>query len=213
MNRFKLFLVLIVLGVVGILLGQNRQLISLKLFCPDVTSQSCLYRTPELPLAAWIGAFAIAGILSSLLLLFLNQLGTPREKTDRNRSVAPKETKVRERPAESTRPQNIAKPRTTSDWEETVSENWESDSPKTAVKEKIDLKKADDPLLREPQDIKRSGSTYSYKFRESNREKTKSPRDREEKKIDDVYDASYRTLNTPPNKNKNFHSDEEEEWI
>ena len=73
MNRFKLVVLLIFSGVIGILFVQNKQLLTLKLFCPEPTSEACFLLSPELSLATWMGLFAIAGILSSLFGQLLNQ--------------------------------------------------------------------------------------------------------------------------------------------
>ena len=73
MNRFKLLVLLLFSGVVGILFVQNKQLLTLKLFCPEPTSDACFLLSPELSLAAWMSLFAIAGILSSLCGQLLNR--------------------------------------------------------------------------------------------------------------------------------------------
>ena len=71
MNRLKLFLFLLIIALLGIIYFQNQEPIVLKLLCPNDV-QSCLYKTPQLPLAVWIGLFILAGIITSLVWQGLN---------------------------------------------------------------------------------------------------------------------------------------------
>ena len=217
MNRFKLVCLLIILSLVAVLLGQNRELLSLKLFCPDVTSQSCLYRTPELPLAAWIGLFAIAGIISSLLWQFLNRLATPSKRySDRNQVASRSKPEVN-----YTRPQNVARSTIpTSDWEEPKSEDWESDlaegrhsgNRESTVKQ--DRFEPDSTVYRvqdKTSNVSSTDSTYSYKFREAKPKREESEIS-QDTKTDEVYDVNYRTVRPPSAKSPNTIQDDEE-WI
>lgn len=217
MNRFKLVCLLIILSLVAILLGQNRELLSLKLFCPDVTSQSCLYRTPALPLAAWIGLFTIAGIISSLLWQFLNQLATPSQK-DRERTQVKSQSKPE---VNYSRPQTAARSSTipTSDWEESKSEDWEGNFAETRSRSeresqlKQDIFELDSKVDRvrdKTPNVSSTDSTYSYKFREA------KPKKKEEvspdTRTDEVYDVNYRTV-SPPSTKKSDPIQDDEEWI
>ena len=220
MNRFKLISVLIVLTVVGILLGQNRQLLSLKFLCPDVTNQSCLYRTPALPLAAWIGIFAIAGIFSSLVWQLLNQVATPTKnrspntKSDSYRSV---DTQVRTPQPEYTRSKTQDYVKTSipkTDWEQPVSEDWETDEVGKNTQDEFQKSSIKDREQKEPQDRNRSDSAYSYKFREVERQKSDKKFEETKKSTpDDVYDATYRTVSSPGQTDSTSYDEDDEEWI
>lgn len=217
MNRFKLVCLLIILSLVAVLLGQNRELLSLRLFCPDVTSQSCLYRTPALPLAAWIGLFAIAGIISSLLWQFLNQLATPSKRySDRNQVASRSKPEVN-----YTRSQTVARSTIpTSDWEEPESGDWENDlaearhSGDREPQVKQDRFEPDSTVYRvqdKTPNVSSTDSTYSYKFREA-KPKKKESEVAQDTKTDEVYDANYRTVRPPSTKSPNTIQDDEE-WI
>ena len=221
MNRFKLVCLLIILGIVGILLGQNRELLSLKLFCPDVTSESCLYRTPALPLAVWISLFAIAGIISSLLWQFLARLATPAPKySDRKSRQERRQDKTQSKQkVDFTRPKTVTSSNTipTSDWEESQNEDWETDSVQTKRNEREFIanksfeRDRTVPLGKQTPDVAGADSTYSYKFREA------KPKKREDEpsldnKTDEVYDVNYRTVSPPSVKNSDTIQDDEE-WI
>lgn len=219
MNRFKLVCLLIILSLVAVLLGQNRELLSLKLFCPDVTSQSCLYRTPALPLAAWIGLFAIAGIISSLLWQFLNQLATPTKRNSDRTQVA-----SRSKPEVNyTRSQTVDRSGTipTSDWEESKSEDWEgnlAEARHSAHREpqvKQDRFEPDSTVYRvqnKTPNVSSTDSTYSYKFREAKPNKKEEEVVSQDTKTDEVYDVNYRTVRPPSTKSPNTIQDDEE-WI
>lgn len=219
MNRFKLVCLLIILSIVGILLGQNRELLSLKLFCPDVTSESCLYRTPALPLAVWIGLFAIAGIISSLLWQFLARLATPApQSSDRTSRQERRQNRPQNRQkVDFTRSKTATSSNTipTSDWEESQTEDWETDSVQTKPNEPFTTNNSFERerihLEKQTPDVASTGSTYSYKFREA------KPKKREDKpsldnKTDEVYDVNYRTVSPPSVKNSDTIQDDEE-WI
>ena len=220
MNRLKLISVLIVLTVVGILLGQNRELHSLKFFCPDVTSQSCLYRTSALPLAAWIALFAIAGVVSSLVWQLLNQVATPtknlapKQKSNSYRSVdprvAPPQPEYTRRPIENTVNPSIPK----TDWEQPVSEDWEMDEVRKSTRDEFQKTPISDREKKEPQDRDRSDSVYSYKFREVKEPKREEKfQDSPKTTVDDVYDANYRTISNPQATDSKTYDEDDEEWI
>ena len=218
MNRFKLVCLLIILSLVAVLLGQNRELLSLKLFCPDITSQSCLYETPALPLAAWIGLFAIAGIVSSLLWQFLNQLATPSKRSsERDRVTSRSKPEVN-----YTSSQTAARSNTipTSDWEESQSEDWEGNLAEARLKSgresavKQDRFEPDSTVYRvqdKTPNVSSPDSTYSYKFREA-KPKKKEEEVSQDTRTDEVYDVNYRTVRPPSTKSPNTIQDDEE-WI
>lgn len=225
MNRLKVVLFLIVLIIVGILLGQNRELLSLKFFCPDISSASCLYLTPALPLAAWMGIFALAGIISSLIWQLLNQAAIPTSKATRSYSSV--ENKVRSRQeVEYTRPptpvnsynssstNTVTNNRPPSDWEQPKNEDWEANTFPNAPREVKTTLPTTEPLQKPPQNTSPSDSIYSYKFREADEPKKDSVSDRQKSSVDDVYDATYRTVNNPQSTTTPYNNEEEdEEWI
>ena len=55
---------------------QNQQPLSLQLLCPDA-NQFCLYQTRSLPLAAWMGLFIFAGMITSFIWQLLNRFASP----------------------------------------------------------------------------------------------------------------------------------------
>lgn len=216
MNRFKLIFLLIIFGLVGVLLQQNRELLSLKLFCPDVTSQSCLYTTPSLPLAVWLGLFTIAGILSSLLWQFCNRLASasPTPKT-RDRPVK-NQTQPKPR-IEDIRPQTAVNPNktTTLDWEESQSEDWEGDrgAQTKQGRERFEPESTVYSVRDRPQDLPRRDSTYSYKFREAKPKQSTSQKTTSKNQTEEVYDVNYRTVKPASDRPINLDKDDDEEWI
>ena len=241
MNRFKLVVLLILAGIVGILFVQNQQLLTLKLFCPEPTSEACFFLSPELSLAAWMGLFAIAGILSSLLGQLLNRATST--KTVVAKSVA---SKPKEQPYSRTKfsknktkksgfndsgfnnsnssapkkaPKNDNSSRKNSaatDWEEKRSENWEEDkfseTTKSPQKDRV-VTQETKTQTKSPTKPTSSDSVYSYKFSESSKNKPTESTESNKNKTDDVYDASYRTINNPSPKNETPQEENDEEWI
>ena len=217
MNRFKLVFILIVLGFVGILAIQNQQLLFLKILCPDVADSSCWYQTPSLPLAVWMLVFAIAGILSSLIWQFLIQI-----RSSSKTSSSPKNYYT-DRPfdtpqGEYTRPKaEVANKRkstnTVSDWEKASSENWEREDTKSSVPRKTVNNYAPKAKPQSPPNINLSDSADSDKFRETSTKKREKLENKSSNKIDDVYDATYRTVGSSPLPNSSKIEDDDEEWI
>lgn len=233
MNRFKLVAFLILSSIVGILFFQNQQLLTLKLFCPEPTSKACFLLSPEFSLAAWMGIFAIAGILSSLFGQLLNQ--AMLTKTTANKNVTNKtaeksssQAKFQRNKAKSSDSSNTTRntkrpevkpsfqnPATT-DWENRSSENWEENSPSDTNKQPPKDKTA--PQVTKTKSEKQakqakqtnSDSVYSYKFAESAKNK---PPASTKNKTDDIYDASYRTINNSSPKDVTPKEEDNEEWI
>ncbi len=236
MNRFKLVVLLILAGIVGILFVQNQQLLTLKLFCPEPTSEACFFLSPELSLAAWIGLFAIAGILSSLIGQLLNQAALPKTVVPKSVTSKPKEqpysrTKFSKNKAKksgfnnsnSSAPQKAPKNDNSSrknsaatDWEEKRSENWEEDksseTTKSPQKDRV-VTQETKTQVKPPTKSTSSDSVYSYKFSESSKNKPTESTESNKNKTDDVYDANYRTINNPPPKNVTPQEENDEEWI
>lgn len=235
MNRFKLLLVLLILVVLSLLYVQNQEPLSLRLFCADV-NQPCLYQTPQLPLALWLFTFILAGVLTSLIWQLLNRLSSPAAK---NREVSeptnfnyepenvsgfePERRTIyeeRRSPPESTRQpsssvvenNNVAR----SDWEDSQNnKDWNIEQPPsqtikdTQTSSQLEQEKSYE-TNQEPTSVQRSGSTYSYTYREAS---DRSPEKKEEPKI---YDANYRMINPPyksVEKRENTKDEDDEDWI
>ena len=217
MNRFKLVLIIIVLALIGILLAQNRQLLLIKFLCPEVNDSNCLYQTPSLPLAAWMILFAIAGLLSSLIWQYLIQVNSSSKLSNSRKSY------YTDRPfdkpqAKYSRPQAEVKTTrvdtTVSDWEKTSAEDWDIQETKTPIDEKVVNNyevKAKPPS---PQNLNRGDSVYSYKFREASPKKNEqSNTTKSSNKVDEVYDAPYRTVDSSSAIPNSPSVDDDEEWI
>ena len=195
-HRFKFLLLLPIAVALGILFVQNQQPLSLKLLCSDEV-QSCWYQTPQLPLALWIGLFILAGTITSLIWQLLNRLsyGSSGKKSY-------SQTNDFERPR-SSRDRFTADAETQPDWQYNRASVEEEPQITTAtnLQDSSTINKtplSDYEVLREPEKVERSGSTYSYKFRE---------------KSDRVIDES---TSTKPDLNKNINTeeeDEDEDWI
>ena len=137
MSRLKLFLLILIVAALGIVFFQNREPIALKMLCPDNTQSACVYQTPSLPLAIWIGLFTLGGAIAGLLGQTLNRYrygGIAKVKYAANGSAdeRPKDfttTKIQDR--------------------------------NTTVYSAADYEKP-----QEPESVERSGSTYSYKYKD-----------------------------------------------
>lgn len=139
MNRFKFLLLLLLAIAFAVLFIQNRQPLSLKLLCPDAAASSCWYRTPAMPLALWIALFVLAGIISSSLWQLLNSFAYA---TKSKSYTSPS----------SDRPTQFGETSTTAVSDENITDNVTTTSSYE--------------IEREPETVRRSGSTYSYKFKD-----------------------------------------------
>ncbi len=169
-NRFKLLLSLLLLAVLGILLGQNRDLLALKFLCADLT-KSCFYKTSPLPLAFWMGLFILAGVITSLIWQLLNRVAYPSSKLP----------KAYEDPELYRSPNNSSRGNRSSDWNaDSNREPWDIETPSTEnpdnlAQEATPVDTAIYERQQEPKQIQRSGSNYSYKFKEASSDTTNSP--------------------------------------
>ncbi len=236
MNRFKLLLVLLILVVLSLLYVQNQEPLSLRLFCADV-NQPCLYQTPQLPLAVWLFSFTLAGVLTSFVWQLFNRFGYPAGKKrelseptnffnyqpENVSGFEPERRTVyeeRRSPLESNRQpspsvienNNAAR----SDWEDRQNDNdWNIEKPPSqtikdiSTSSQVEQEKSYDKN-QEPISVKRSGSTYSYTYREA------SDRSQEKKQESKIYDANYRMIN-PPYKSvqdsEKTKDEDDEDWI
>lgn len=226
-NRLKIFLLLLVLLFLSVLFWQNRELLSLKVLCPDV-NQSCLYQTPTLPLAIWMLVFTLAGVVTSLIWQLLNYLsakGARKKKSSRStRYVAERDPLPKGSPTETnTQPSNQSRQSTRkssvetkttvdpipannftkrSDWEEdSRNDDWQTEEPNSA-KTKENTK-----IPKNSAKTQSSETTYSYKSRPDD--------DSKDQKVDRVYDANYRVINPSLRKtnNETKQDDDDNEWI
>ena len=151
MSRLKLILLVLIIAMLGILFVQNREPLALKLLCPDQAA-SCLYQTPTLPLAIWMALFIAAGVVTSLLSQLFNRYvyaGSSKrveyddfeeDRNNRNKWSMGKESS-NEYSVSTDRIKNS-----------TTKEKYTPGNYETAQK---------------PEKIERSGSNYSYKYRDA----------------------------------------------
>lgn len=181
MSRLKLVLLVAIVILLAIVFIQNREPIALKLLCPDST-QTCLYLTPSLPLAVWMGVFALGGFISSLLgqVLSRYQYANPRKYQSSSNDFEGEKTSNR-----------VAKSKIDPD-NSAIADKYRSSSYEVPQK---------------PESVERSGSTYSYKYRDARDE----PQDTT---------PSYKSNNQSTNSSTNTSMDSEidlskddEDWI
>ncbi len=212
-NRFKILLLLVILTVLGVLFFQNQQPLSLKLLCSDINN-SCLYQTPQLPLAIWMGIFIFGGVVTNLIWQFLHRFSYSTSKKTRYASDILYDNKVEssnQTTRDNTRYTNDSRSSRTkvsetlaSDWDKNdYSEDWQTQA---STKSSMDNANPATPtstsseyeVRREPENVTLSGTTYSYKFKEADNKK--SPKS-----------------NTPDlNKESNLtedDDDDDEDWI
>ena len=194
LNRFKLVFLLPVLTALGILFVQNRQPLALKVLCPDI-DRSCWYQSSELPLAVWMALFLLGGIISSLVWQLLNRFSSPASSKKRY-SPATRDYESSSRSAAEGRSRankrKIDLDKDDSDWESREEDGDWNSQVKAAVS-------SDYEVRREPENVQRSGSTYSYKFREASER--------------DAQDANVEVRNSDRDRNKDTDSNNEEDWI
>ena len=144
MSRLKLVLLVIIIAILAIVFVQNREPIALKLLCPDST-QTCLYLTPRLPLAFWMGIFVLGGFISSLLGQVLNHYRYGRSMKSRLEDNESKWAAKSNNPSRTT--QSTA------------------NTKNSAIEDKY--KPSSYEVPQKPESVERSGSTYSYKYRDA----------------------------------------------
>ncbi|WP_036485269.1 hypothetical protein [Myxosarcina sp. GI1] len=163
MNRFKFLLTLLLAIAFAVLFVQNREPLSLKLLCPD-TASSCWYQTSPMPLALWIALFVLAGVLSSLIWQSLNSYAYARKERSRYIASEPEPNTTQfGNPTSTTTVAN-----------ESIADTTTSTSSAYEIE-------------REPETIRRSGSTYSYRFKDKNElgERPEEPENNSQKNSDD----------------------------
>ena len=149
MSRIKILLLLLIIAVLSVVFIQNRQLIALKILCGD-TNQTCLYQTPSLPLSVWIAIATFTGAIVNLLVRALNRYGysdSSRKKVVSNDDLYPEDK----------------------GWKNNTDDRSKYSKP-SQLEDSVRDKVADTKVYetrQEPQNVERSGSTYSYKYREA----------------------------------------------
>ena len=152
MSRIKIFLSILIIAILSIVFIQNREPTTLRFLC-GYGSSYCLFRSTELPLALWIGLFTLNGIAINLLGQVLNRYsysGSRRPKYVPNDELYSNQTNWREDAATTT---NYTK------FEDSTIRDKFPDTTSYEVRQ-------------EPQNVERSGSTYSYKYKEAGRSKS-----------------------------------------
>ena len=161
MSRLKIFLSILIIAVLSIVFIQNREPTTLRFLC-GYGSSYCLFRSTELPLALWIALFTLNGIAINLLGQALNRYsysGSKRQKYPANDELYSNETKWRD---DATPSSNYTK------LEDSTIKDKFRDATSYEVRQ-------------EPQNVERSGSTYSYKYKEAG-DRTSDVRDNLRKK-------------------------------
>lgn len=151
MSRIKIILLIVIIAALSIIFIQNRQPVALKLLCGYGTSV-CLFQSRPLPLSIWIGLFTLLGAIANLLIQTLHNYGYEdygNQKPLLDNDLYPSN---KSRQQKKSRKQKSAT--STLDLEDPVVQDK---FPDTNSYEK----------RQEPQNVERSGSTYSYKYREA----------------------------------------------
>jgi hypothetical protein len=217
MNRLKLLLLLLIIAALAIVFVQNQEPITLKLLCPD-TTQACLYQTRQFPLAVWIGLFTLGGLLTNLLGQVFSRYGYAS-------SSKPKYT-------------TASKPRYTNNDLYPEQQNW-VDEDREQKFQKVERNQRnystdstqiqDSPILdgfnksnsyekpQEPQNVERSGSTYSYKYRTVTERSPKvgfaSSPNLDAEPSPNIKDSTAKTSNESVRESNINSQEDDEDWI
>jgi hypothetical protein len=206
------------LGATIILVFQNLTPVAIYFFGSQISL--------VLPITVWILLFIAAGFFTSLFWQFLYSLQRPksrksvyvREPEPDSFKSPPKQTTTSDRPSEE---EPMRSPQT-SDWEipntsNNEDEDWNIEKPPVeptnvgGFERKIEEKEyfRDFEVQQEPKTASRSGSVYSYKYRDST-----EPKEKEANTTEKVYDANYRVINPPyTQKPDDQFPEDEEDWI
>ena len=234
----KLLLLLLIIISTVVFTIQNQQ--SIALYFLGTSTQTALL-TLEFPVGIWVILFSISGILTSLIMQFLNQLSSP--SSPRNFSALSQAFKLSKFSPFSKK----------ADWGKRYQRNWEKieqefeeedswdiekpPTESTFTSQKLEQKIQEEEeqatsfeVQQSPKKASRQGSIYSYTYRELhdsedgplfNESIKPSPKKQENpnsksKVVDQIYDANYRIL-TPPYHNvqesSNFDQEEDQDWI
>lgn len=204
----RVLILALVLGATVIFWVQNQQIVTLVFFGGIMTV--------KLPLALWVILFTGVGLLTSLLWQFLNYLSSSLNPAPRI-VEAPKTKPVP--PPPPSRPART-EPAQPEPWQKTEPEDdWDIETPPPKPiqpKEEVERRLPEDDrstsfeVQQDPKTVSRSGSVYSYTYREP-----RTPKREIEDKTDRVYDADYRVI-TPPYQETSkprTDSEDDEDWV
>ena len=180
MSRIKIFLLILIIAVLSIVFIQNREPTTLRFLC-GYGSSYCLFRSTELPLALWIALFTLNGIAINLLGQVLNRYsysGSRKPKYAPDNELYPDQTNWRENDAATASNYN---------------------KPQDSIQDKFSNATSYE-VRQEPQNIERSGSTYSYKYKEAG-DRSRSERD------------NFRQTSIDLDKNSTESKEDDEDWI
>lgn len=161
MSRIKIILLVVIITALSIVFIQNREPVVLKLLCGYGTP-FCLFQSRPLPLAIWIGLFTLMGAIANLLIQTLHNYGyedPANKKPLLDDDLYPSNKSWQKK---KSRKQKSAT--STMDLDNSANSVVQDKFPDTNSYEK----------KQEPQNVERSGSTYSYKYREAGDRQKKS---------------------------------------
>jgi uncharacterized integral membrane protein len=185
MSRIKILLLILIIAALSIVFIQNREPITLKLLCANSSTQSCLYQTPPLPLAVWIALATLTGAIANLLVQTLNRYGyqnSSRKKPILDDDLYPS----RDKAAKNNNSRQ--------------SKYSEVNSIKNNLGDQLSDTKSYE-VKQEPKNVERSGSTYSYQYREAS----------DRPKADG--ESTKKNSLSPEVDSKANHEADDEEWI
>jgi uncharacterized integral membrane protein len=161
MSRIKILLLILIITALSIVFIQNREPITLKLLCANAAdaNQSCLYQTAPLPLAVWIAIATLTGAIANLLVQSLNRYGYKDSYKDSHKNTSRKPSILDDDLYPSS---NLGGKTQNGRQDKYTQANGIKDTP---VNQLSDVKSYE--AKQEPKNVERSGSTYSYKYREA----------------------------------------------
>jgi hypothetical protein len=208
MNRLKFLLLLLIVAALIIVFVQNQEPITLKLLCPD-TTQACLYQTRQFPLAVWIGLFTLAGILTNLLGQVFSRYGYA--SSGKQKSTSASKQRYTDNDLYPDRQNWVDEDRDRRKY--STNSTQLQDSP---VVDQFD-KSTSYERPQEPQNVERSGSTYSYTYRPAT-ERSRSVGFASSPSLDaepssDVKDSTAKTANESVRESNLDAHEDDEDWI
>lgn len=184
MSRIKIIILILIVAVLSIVFIQNRDPIALKFLCGSDSNAFCPQSIP-LPLAVWIGLFTFTGAILGSLIQALNRYGYHRSG---RKSVTFDEELYSSRREWQSSANRRDRATDSSPGLQDVSDQDHSATSSFEVKQ-------------EPQNIERSGSTYSYKYREAS------------EKQNNNHDSIRSTSRDPEIDSNGTQDDNDEDWI
>lgn len=216
------------MGMIGLLFWFNGQPITL--YFLGNSPQTALFSL-SWPLAVWILLFMLAGVITGLIIQIFHQFSAPSpSRRPRQRFEPPS-------------PRRSAFKTQKPDWEQEIPNEWDIEEPpetstqprysspsppQPEIQDRFKAEKPPEPSLssefeenspiappmtdfevpKSPKQTSREGSVYTYTYHSEKRDRPVKP------SSDQVYDAPYRVITPPDEKNDNFdEQSEEEEWI